>query len=260
MGIRPDGRWGGQVTSRALPADPSIALLSVEDRRTIAEVWIGRAASERRVATSFELIHDALAGLGAAPELVRLADRAIDDEHRHAELCRLVASRFAGRELAPPALLPHGYPQHPSASESLRRTLWVVGHCLLNETTASAFLEVTLEHATGALARAACRELLSDEIDHARLGWAHLAAVGPEVRAEVGRWLPRLARANLRMWRASPRPEALTDAVVAHGHPRPEVLDAALVAATRELVVPGCEQLGLDVAEVTAWLDAGAPT
>ena len=171
MGIRPDGRWGGQVTSRALPDDPSIALLSVEDRRTIAEVWIGRAASERRVATSFELIHDALAGLGAAPELLRLADRAVDDEHRHAELCRLVASRFAGHELAPPALLPHGYPQHPSASESLRRTLWVVGHCLLNETTASAFLEVTLEHATGALARAACRELLSDEIDHARLGW-----------------------------------------------------------------------------------------
>lgn len=111
-----------------------------------------------------------------------------------------------------------------------------------------------------ALARAACRELLSDEIDHARLGWAHLAAVGPGVRAEVGRWLPRLARANLRMWRASPRPEALTDAVVAHGHPRPEVLDAALVAATRELIVPGCATLGLDTTEVTAWLDAGAPT
>ncbi len=260
MAIRPDGRWGGQVTSRALPDDPSIERLTDADRLAIEAVWIGRAASERRVATSFELVRDALSELGAAPELVRLADRAVDDEHRHAELCRLVASRFAGRELDPPALLPHDHPRHPSASPSLRRTLWVVGHCLLNETTASAFLEVTLEHTTGALARAACRELLSDEIDHARLGWAHLAAVGPDVRAEVGRWLPRLARANLRIWRASPRPAALTDAVVAHGHPPPDVLEAALLAATRELIVPGCASLGLDTSEVTAWLDAGAPT
>jgi hypothetical protein len=48
--------------------------------------------------------------------------------------------------------------------------------------------------------------------------------------------------------------------VVAHGHPRPDVLDAAFVATTRELVVPGCESLGVNTAGVTAWLNAGAPT
>ena len=259
-GIRVDGRWAGRLTSRPLPDDPEIERISDVDRATLVSLWLGRAASELRVATSFEIIHGALQALRADESLTRLAFRSIDDEHRHAELCRVVASRFAGTDLDPPPELPFSRPEHRGAPESLRNTLWIVGHCLLNETTASAFLQSCVEHCTGELAGAACRELLSDEIDHARIGWAHLAAVSPAVRAEVGRYLPRLARANLRMWRTAPRPSAMNAAVVAHAQPAPEVLDAALVAATRELIVPGCRQLGMTTDAVCSWLDSGAPT
>jgi hypothetical protein len=41
---------------------------------------------------------------------------------------------------------------------------------------------------------------------------------------------------------------------------RPETIDAALVAATRELVVAGCARLGIATDAVVRWLDAGAET
>ena len=50
VSIRPDGRWGGSVTSRPLPEDDSIGELSPLHRCMLADIWLGRAASERRVA------------------------------------------------------------------------------------------------------------------------------------------------------------------------------------------------------------------
>src|SRR5204863_1917294 len=136
----------------------------------------GRAASEGVVSESFRVMAASLAALHAPDELVALAARGIDDELRHAELCHHVASRVAGQALEPPAPLPFALPAI-NAPEELRHSLYVLGHCALNETTASAYLRIALADASGALAHAALRELLSDEIDHSRLGWAHLATL-----------------------------------------------------------------------------------
>lgn len=142
--LRPDGRWGGSVTSRPLPEDETIARLSPMQRRTLTEVWLGRAASERRVSDSFVVVRGALASLDAPAELVELAMRAVDDEMRHAELSRLVASRYAGEPLAHPPRLVLSIPRHAGASERIRHVLHVVGQCAFNETIASAFLEAAL--------------------------------------------------------------------------------------------------------------------
>ena len=168
VSIRPDGRWGGSVTSRPLPEDDSIGELSPLHRCMLADIWLGRAASERRVADSFVVVRDALVSLGAVDELVGLATRAIDDEMRHAELSRVVASRYAREPLAHPPRLAPAIPLHAGASERLCHVLHVTGQCAFNETIASTFLEAALVEATAPLARAALRELLSDEIDHAR--------------------------------------------------------------------------------------------
>jgi hypothetical protein len=255
------GRWGGRLTSRPLPhGDAMIDALTDDERGRLAEVWMGRAATERRVADAFTVIRDALHALGEDGDAVRLAERAIDDEHRHAEICRFVASRFQGTELPPPALLPLVVPRLEGASPELRHTLHVVGQCSLNETTASAFLEACTIGARGPLAQAALRELLSDEIDHARIGWMHLAGVSEEVRAKVGRTLLPMARANLRMWRQSPRPYVASDTYTAHGAPPPDVIEEALVGSIRDLIVPGFALLGIATGPVEAWLAAGAPT
>ena len=257
-----DGRWGGRLTQRALPLeDPSIEQLSPHHRKRLADTWLLRAAMERRVADSFEVISDSLKRRSAPAALVDLAVRAIDDEYRHAELSRVVASRFAGQELASPARLPLELPKHLGASPELRDTLFIVGQCVLNETTASAFLEVCVAHAQAPLAKAALRELLSDEIDHGRIGWAHLASLDAATRAEVGRWMLPMAYLNLRIWKhESPYDPSHCDVLTMHGVPSAEILHEALVGAVRDLIVPGLKALAMETTALEAWLDAGAFT
>jgi hypothetical protein len=257
---RADGRWRGAITSRPLPNSSSTEGLSASDRATIAGVWIARAASERRVSDAFAIVRDALTELGADPALTALAARAVDDEMRHAELSRVVASRYAGAELAHPERLTLAVPRHANASETLRRVLHVVGQCCLNETIASAFLETAIRHARAPIARAALRELLSDEIDHARIGWGLLASVDRETRRAVGRWLPAMAIANLRMWREAPRTYPDDPRLAEHGAPPLHVVEQALLVAFRDLVIPGFEEMGIATTDLRAWLEQGAPT
>ena len=254
------GRWSGKLTSRPLPIDdPSVTRLSEEVRADLVATWIGRAATERRVADAFEVIHGTLVDLGADAELVALSKRAIDDEYRHTELSRVVACAYAGRELEPPPRLPLAVPALPGASDELRAVLHVFGHCAVNETTASAFLEVCLRCSTGALARAACRELLSDEIDHARIGWGFLHTVRPALRREMTPWLLPIVRANVKIWTETRRTHLNDDALQEHAAPPPAILDEALLGAVDQLIVPGLARLGLGTDAIVAWLADGAP-
>jgi hypothetical protein len=255
------GRWNGRLTNRPLPAhDTEIDSLSEGQRNELAQIWLGRAASERRVADAFIVIRDALKDLGDKAGLSALASRAVDDEYRHAELSRQVASRFAGHELAAPPRLTLVVPEHPGASPRLLSTLHILGHCAMNETFASAFLEASLLHAKGALARAALRALFSDEIDHARIGWAHLAGLNADERRELSPWLPALVRANLKMWRISARPYPADPVLHAHGAPPAETVERALLDAIRLLIIPGLAHFDLPTQPIHDWLTCGAPT
>lgn len=256
------GRWGGRLTQRPLPeSDPGLDALSQANRERLAQIWLYRAATERRVADSFEVIEAALRRRAAPEALVAIAARAVDDEYRHTELSRVVASRFAGRELDAPARLPLELPKHEGASPALRYTLFVVGQCVLNETTASTFLESCLEHSRGALARTALRELLSDEVEHGRLGWSYLAWLGEKERAAVGPWLLPMAYLNLKLWRDETPEDPDHIAVLSeHGAPPAKVIHEALVGALTSLIVPGLKQLGMRTAPLEAWLAEGART
>jgi hypothetical protein len=256
------GRWGGRLTQRPLPdTDPSVEALSSREREQLAHIWLYRAATERRVADSFEVIAECLKRRRAPVPLVAIAARAVDDEYRHTELSRVVASRFAGRELSAPARLPLDVPKHAGASPALRDTLVVVGQCVLNETTASAFLEACLDHARGSLARSALRELLSDEVEHGRLGWSYLAWLGESERAAVGPWLLPMAYLNLKLWRDETPDDPAHVAVLAeHGAPPAAVIHEALVGALTSLIVPGLKELGMKTAPLEAWLADGAST
>jgi hypothetical protein len=216
---------------------------------------------ERRVADAFLVVRDALARRNAPRQLVELAARAVDDEYRHTELSRVVASRIAKKELDMPERLELEVPRHEGAIPELRDTLFVVGQCVLNETTASAFLECCLEHARGVLVTSALRELLSDEIDHGRIGWAHLASLDQRTKDEVARWILPMAFLNLRVWRQyTPLDSPESEALSAHGSPPGRVIDRALVGALTDLIVPGLQQLGMSTAPLEAWIESGAGT
>lgn len=258
----PRGRWGGRLTRRELPTDdPLLNALSPRKRARLAAIWLHRAAMERRVADSFEVIHGALTRRRADAQLIGLAERAIDDEYRHAELSRFVASQFAGRELDAPPRLSLVVPKHTGASPQVRDALFIVGQCVLNETTASAFLEACLVRAEGTLARCALSELLSDEIDHGRIGWTFLASLATADRNELNRWLLPMAFVNLRQWRRETPDDPDYSAEFAHhGAPPASVIHAAVLAALQELIVPGFERLGMATAPLRRWLAAGADT
>ena len=239
-------RWGGKLTSRPLPDDPSIDALDNESRRVLANSWLGRAAAERRAADIFGLVHRSLCAVGEQPSLIGLAERAIDDEHRHAAICRFVAARYAGRDVEPKhfELVP---PVHEGASADLRYSLWIVGQCALNETTASAFLEACLEQSTAPLAPRRCaiaQWLPSDEIDHARIGWAHLASVSPERRRAIAQWLPSMIAANRREWGQAAA--ANDDRYAAHGYISCASLGEAIESAERDVIKPGLARVGID--------------
>ena len=171
-----------------------------------------------------------------------------------------VAALASARSGASPAELTSHAPLHAGAGERLRHVLHVVGQCAFNETIASTFLEAVLAEATAPLARAALRELLSDEIDHARIGWALLGSLERDLLCEVERWLPTMAVANLRMWRETNRTYGSDAELAAHGAPRVESVENALLLAFRDLILPGFEHLGLATDTMRTWLEAGAPT
>lgn len=253
-------RWSGRLTSRPLPLDDrSIDALADDVREDLVATWLGRAATERRVADAFEVIRDTLADIDAAPALQMLARRAVDDEYRHTEISRVVASAYAGRDLEPPARLPLAVPKLEGASDELRQVLHIFGHCAVNETTASAFLETCFRSSTGSLARAACRELLSDEVDHARIGWGFLETVRMSLREQMTPWLLPIVRANVRIWRETRRSHLDDRTLAEHAAPPPTVLDATLVGAVDQIIVPGLDRLSLDIRPIREWLAAGAP-
>jgi hypothetical protein len=258
--ISPSGRWGGRVTSRALPdATDELASLDPSLAHALTQVWWMQAATELRVATSFAIVHEALSALEAEPGLVSLAARAVDDEHRHRALCLELARRYAGRAIEAPPTLPRQQPAHAlAASDEERRVLFVIGQCALNETFASAYLTTAHRGARSPLARAALNELLRDEIDHARLGWAYVSTLSPERRASISAWLVPLTIANLREWRTSAASHS--EAHEAHGVPRAEAVREALDETVREVLVPGFAHGGLDVRGLERWARSGLPT
>ncbi len=254
------GRYGGRVTSRALP-DASEELASIDPAlaSALAQVWWLQAATELRVARSFAIVERALDELGAERALVTLAHRAVDDEHRHGALCLEMAERYAGRAIAPPPPLPEQQPKHALAkSEDERRALFVIGQCALNETFASAYLSTAHKGATSPIARAALNELLRDEIDHSRLGWAYVTTLPRTMHAAMSDWLLPLTIANLREWRNSAASH--TDSYETQGVPRAEAVREALDEMVREVLVPGFARAGLDVTGLERWARAGLAT
>lgn len=241
---------------RALPDhDPTIDALAPAARAVLAEVWARRAGSELAAGAAFAIVERELAELGAGADVLALAARAVADEPRHSELCRRLAEAYAGAPVAPaPDPGDVDVPHHDGADATLTRHLHVVTMCCINETIACGFVEACLADATGPLVVAIHREHLSDEIQHARVGWAHLASpqVDAGTRAAIARWLPRLLEANLRHWEAR---IATLPAGGVPGHALPPVpaLIAAARAAVDTVVLPGFDHVGIDTTAARAW-------
>lgn len=137
-------------------------------------------------------------------------------------------------------------PAFGTGDERLEVALTVLGLCAINESIASSWIRACFARATGAVARFANREHLADEIDHARLGWAHLAssAVTEDVRTGLRSRVADMIAVNVAAWKRADAhlPE---EGIPEQGHlPRHEH-DAVVDDAVRTVVVPGLAHVGL---------------
>ncbi len=231
--------------------DESISLLSDEDRRGISGFWLSRSSGERRVSDSMRVIRDSLQKLGEPAPLVAMAERAIDDELRHADLWHKGAKKFAPDGQGDPQYWPPFVP-HYDAPDELRCRLYVFAECVFNETTASTFLQTCLRLARGPTAVAVLRELLADEIDHARIGWAFAARLSRSQKDEIQPWLVPMLGAHWNEWNRALHD--VPDTYADHGiPPRADTVDA-IVASLREVIVPGLEAHGFSSGRIRPWL------
>jgi hypothetical protein len=230
---------------RELPfEDRAVDALPDALREAIARHWQRRARSEARIGRAFALMVPRVRAVGAVAAVRELLARAADDEARHAGICLRLASHYAGRDIAALDDRDVRLPSFGCDDERLEVALLVAGTCCVNETLATAWIEAALAASTVPIAVAANRAHLREEIDHARIGWAHLASLDDGLRAAIGACIERLIAANLPLWEGPD--EFLPDeGVPGHGLPSAAAARATIDRAIRELVLPGFAHVGV---------------
>ena len=201
-----------------------------------------------------------LAQVGASAVVVEGAQSASADEARHRDLCAVIAARFGEPDAK--IYIPPRTRIGRSDMDPRDRLLWeVVAVCCISETMNTSLLTRCQEVTKDAQIRDTVHELLTDEVRHAQLGWAHLAAERAAGRGEFLRdLLPVMLDASvepgfLEGTLQAPWTEALYD----YGElPGPELVQIYCETVT-EVVFRGLDAMGVDTSQGREWLRAHAP-
>jgi hypothetical protein len=169
---------------------PSDEALGEDERLALAARFTECARREHASVAAFAVLALELLAVGAPAELVEETQRAALDEVEHARLGFALASRFAGREIAPGPLDVSGVRPSSDLADIAARA--AREGCVL-ETLGAALALGELERATDPEVRHAFTRIARDEAQHAALAyrlvaWAILAG-GSRVRAAVARAL-----------------------------------------------------------------------
>jgi hypothetical protein len=225
-------------------------------RNEVARTWERRAQEELKVAAAFSVLSREILETCADPTVLGIVSRAVNDEVRHAEVCRALASKYRGAEVAWPGEV-RIEPSSRRDDRRLRTVFHVVSMCCVNEVIASTFLEASLAGARSPSARAAVGELLADEVEHARVGWMFVAKQPAPLRAAIEANLVTLVQPIWQCW-WEPGPMTLLQGAPAHGLPSLEATRACAATALREIVAPGFAAIGLDARSMLDWLSERA--
>jgi hypothetical protein len=139
------------------------------------------------------------------------------------------------------------------------RLLWeMVSVCCIAETMNTSLMTRCFEVAKDEEIRATLHELLKDEVRHARLGWAHLAAERAHGRgAFLSDVLPLMLEASIEPgFLEGDRQGPWVDALFDYGElPWSELVQ--IFRETLDLVVfKGLDTMGIDTAKGRAWLSS----
>jgi hypothetical protein len=244
----------------ALPDhDPVIEATPRPLRLEIASTWERRAREELKVAASFTVLCRELIEVGAAPNVLGPIARGVQDEIRHAEVCRRLAEQYRGAEVAWPQ--PVVIDPAPAREDRMLRTAFhAISMCCINEAIAATYLQTSLEDTRAPSAKVVVGELLADEVEHARAGWTFVATAPAPIRAAIQANLTTLAKPVVNCW-WEVGAVTLIDGAPAHGIPSLETTRRCALDALRDIVIPGFESVGIDareLADASRW-SSGSP-
>ncbi len=232
----------------------SLASLPVPIRKRAAGVWAFRARAEAIAAGRFQQIARDLEGQGAPGVVVELSKQAAEEEARHIALCLKLVRAFGGRMESPP--IPELEVEPHLARQDRGLLLQVVHTCCINETLSAAVLGEMLRCARPGLVHDTVQEILRDEINHGRIGWAllsHEASKGPmhDVEALVPWMLKAAVTGELFSGSKAEDPDAESSSLGTL--PRSSRL-RLFRDSLEDLVFPGFEAFLLDVSESRRWV------
>ncbi|MDC3959543.1 ferritin-like domain-containing protein [Polyangium jinanense] len=230
-------------------------------RCAAAQIWRHRARAELEASARFTRLAGELAACGAVAPVITMAREAAEDERRHAEQCAALVRELGGKPFELGAV-PAARVVTPSGLGPRERLHYeVIAMSCVTETLSAALLGELVARATDPLVRDTMQHILRDEVDHARLGWAHLAAehergaqdvVGPSLPAMLA---GTVSEELFSSWAEHPAQEALSGLGALDRAERKRIF-----RDTMSLVVfPGLRRFGVDTARGESWLSERLP-
>lgn len=224
-----------------------------------AVIWAERAQAELGAARRFRDVAVGLQSVGFPEHLAALAASAVRDEEEHAFLCAKMAralgheTGFAKPEGISPVAAP-SWAERPDARE--RVLLDVIAMCCITESFNASLLHTLYSSAEVGSARTLLHRILKDEVRHAQLGWALLAAQSQDGGCDyVADHLEEMLDISVRDAVFLPATtedagERLSIGVL----PRAQ-RSAHFCATLDEVIVPGFAHFGIDTTAMTSWRD-----
>lgn len=152
-------------------------------RQVARENWRRRMVHEHKSAAVFASLVPFFIEANLPIELKTSVARMAIDELFHSELCGRVVEALGGEATAMADLHLEPLPAHlecPPVERALRNALFA---SCLSETVSMALLTAELERCTEPFVREVIKQLTSDEVSHARLGWTVFDYVWPQLDA-----------------------------------------------------------------------------
>jgi hypothetical protein len=224
------------------------------ERVEIGAMWAFRAAGEHETAAHYDDLARRLQAHGAAETAERIA-AASWDESRHRDVCIEQAAR-AGHRLAPFARAkPRRIAPHDLGEEA-RLCYEVVALTCVTESINATLLLRSWQRAQDMGTRATLHALLTDEVQHSRIGWGYLAAQAA-FKDEIGARVPRMLAAAVHDEHFLVEPASVeSPALAAHGLLSQADRRAVFLEAMHDVVLPGLELCRVPTVEARRWLDA----
>ncbi|MEO7094724.1 MAG: ferritin-like domain-containing protein [Polyangiales bacterium] len=226
-------------------------------REQLADVWRERTAAEHRSVGIFNLYALDLLGAGAPAELLSLACRAALDEVRHAELFARLTRLYSSQPESPPPGIP-AMPDDPTVPIRFQVAREALHLAVGSETYSAVSITELHARAIDPVVKDVLGVVLSDEIYHARMGWACLASpalVDAPLRAyldaDVVPMFDGLVRSSFgdpAAIPASPIAEEHRALAAAHGYLSLRDEYTLFCATIEQVWIPGLVALGLESA------------